>query len=248
MVPDSNCRLAGHYPMTLLIDSHEPKEAATLIGQSVPCHVMALNEGGYADYKWTTVEGLEVQVERKQWGELLSGLDAVEDQLRRHLQTRPDCTLYLLVEGLSVGTQSGTTLLKSRGQGNIYTEDHKSSIRLSQVYPWLYQISKYLQIFFTPGYTETCMALVAFYKNDQKAEHSTFQRYFKKVEFAMDPRVTQLMGLLPGIGEARAKALIETFTTVWNVVNATPRELQTVPGIGRGLSTSILRGIGRLDV
>jgi len=38
---------------------------------------------------------------------------------------------------------------------------------------------------------------------------------------------------LPGIGGERAKALLEKFGNVENVVKATEKELQTVPGIGK---------------
>ena len=60
--------------------------------------------------------------------------------------------------------------------------------------------------------------------------------------------MTQLMGLMPGIGEKRAIALISRFTTVWNIVSASPEELEEVEGIGKKLSVDILRKVGRVDV
>ena len=44
---------------------------------------------------------------------------------------------------------------------------------------------------------------------------------------------------LPGIGAERAKALLDKFGSVENIVNATEKELQTVPGIGKNTAQQI---------
>jgi ERCC4-type nuclease len=44
---------------------------------------------------------------------------------------------------------------------------------------------------------------------------------------------------LPGVGYERAMALLEKFGSVENMVNATEKELQTVPGIGKNTARQI---------
>ena len=145
-------------------------------------------------------------------------------------------------------TPEGTSILRATNKNVVYVKGHTSSIRLSQIYSWLYQIGKFIEIYTTPNYEATCMALISFYKGDQKEDHDTLNRYFKKMTFNPNPQVIQLMGLLPGVGEKRAEALISKFTTTWNVVSASPEQLATVDGIGKVLSRQLLQRIGRTDV
>ena len=234
--------------MTISIDVHEPTQAQTLIGQSIPCEVRSLNSDGWADYRWQDYAGSYVHIERKTWGELLTSVDHVEDQLRRHLANQTTARLRLLLEGIAVPNISGSSILRPANREAIYIKGHSSSIRLSLIYAWLYQIGKYVEIYTTPNYETTCIALVAFYKGDQKEEHTTLHRYIKKVDSHPNVQVTQLMGLLPNVGAKRAESLIDRFTTVWNIVSTSPEELATVDGIGKVLSKQILRQVGRTDV
>ena len=245
--------------MTLQVDIFEPTEKR-LPGQPVvhiatkyfkgviPFEVSSLNAQGYADYLWTDIDGKQVQVERKQWGEVIGDLESVENQLRNHLTSRPECKLLFLLEGMVIGTSTGTATVRSTNKNNIFVIGRETTIRLTQLYSWLYQISNFIAIYQTSTYYETCLALTSFYKGDQKTEHTTFTRHFKPINYHYDPRVVQLMGLLPGIGEVKAEALINKFITVWNVVSAMPKELEQVDGIGKTLSVKILRQIGRTDV
>lgn len=232
----------------LRIDIHEPSEAIKLISQSVPASVSSLNTDGYADYIWEGADGKLVQVERKQWGEVLAGIDKIEDQLRRHIKGHPDARLILLVEGTCIGDSMGTVVLKPTNRDSIWVKGYHYATRESQVYAWLYGISRYVELYQTSGFPATAAALVAFYKYDQKEEHNTFRRHFKQVTFNPNPQVVQLMGLMPGIGEKRAMALIAEFSTVYNIVTASPKDLARVDGIGAKLSVQLLQRIGRYDV
>ena len=236
--------------MTLVIDQNEPFDhALSLISKTdVDYSVSALNVNGYADYFWTTHDGSEVHVERKTWAELLGSIDKYEDQLRRQKEAHPNARLIFVLEGMAVPSGTGTSLLKETNKGNVFVKSYGSTMRLSQVYAWLYQVGTYLEVYQTPNYEATCMMLVAMYKADQKAEHRTFQRYFKNITFSPSPQVTQVMGLLPGIGEKRAWALVERFTTVFNIITASPAELAEVDGIGKKLSVQLLQRVGRFDV
>ena len=237
----------------IVIDSHEPEQAELLLSPVVGCIRDSLNEHGWADYKWESYSSLPskrefVHVERKQWSEILSGMDKIEDQLRRHMANQPKAKLLLLIEGLVVPDAAGTVYLKATNKNNIWVKGYSSRIRLSQVYAWLYQVQEFVEVIQTPSYEGTCIALAAMYKGDQKEAHTTFQRHYKKMDFHPNPQIVQLMGLLPGIGEKRAQVLIERFITVYGVVTASPVELATVDGIGPKLSVSLLQRIGRIDV
>lgn len=230
------------------IDVHEPEEAERFLGTSCEVSRWSLNDAGVADYMWKDHEGRMVHVERKTWGELLGSIPKVEDQLRRHMTNQKDARLLFILEGLAVPVQSGTRLLKPTNRDTLYVMGMSSTFRMSQVYAWLYQVQKYAEVFFSPNYYGTCTAMSSFYKGDQKPEHETFKRHFKKVTFHPNPQVVQLMGVMPGVGEKRAEALIRQFSTVWNVVSAKPGELARVDGIGVKLASQLLQRVGRPDV
>lgn len=236
--------------MTLEADVHEPKDFLKLAAPSCPVGVEVLNERGWADYRWKTVSGDYVQVERKTWPEILASVDAVEDQLRRHRKNQPGARLLFVLEGMVSTDSSGTYSLRSLKDGTLWTRGYKSGTRLSRVYSWLYAASEYVEVFQTFNYEMTVQFLVQAYKHDQKeeADKKTFNRYFKKIVFHPNPMVMQLMGLIPGLGEVKAEALIARFTTVWAVLNADPADLMDVPGIGPRLAHDMLRRIGRFDV
>ncbi len=234
------------------IDVHEPSEALPVLSPVIPCAVQALNSEGYADYLWTGVDGRQ-QVERKTWYELLGGLDSIEDQLRRQLAAHPSVRLILLVEGVAVPSPTGTTIFKETTKGKRHLFYAGKSYFLGPmkgVYAWLYEVGKYMEVYQTPTYGATLNMLTAFYKADQKAEHTTFHRYLKDITFHPNPMVQRLMGMGGhlGIGAVRAEALIKRFGTVYNVATATPEMLASVEGIGKAVATKFLRGVGRPDV
>lgn len=218
---------------------------------SVPCSVENLNENLWADYRWRDHSGRWIQVERKTWPEILASVDAVEDQLRRHMSNNPQARLLFVLEGMVDTSPEGTHLLnKSNNKSGIWTRGYRSATNIGRIYSWLYNASSYVEVFQTFNRELTFQFLVQAYKQDQKSpeEHKTFNRYFKKVVFSPNPQVMQLMGLMPGLGEIKSEALIKEFTTVWRVVNASPEELMKVPGIGIKMAYTLLQRIGRVDV
>ncbi len=232
------------------IDIHEKPEALTLIGPSVPCRMLALNEDNWGDYRWRSISGRWTNVERKTWPEVLANIDAVEDQLRRHMRNQPDARLLFVLEGMVDVDPEGTYILHPTAKHTLWNRGYRSGTRIGRIYSWLYNASEYVEVFQTFSYELTCQFLVQAYNQDQKKpeEHKTFNRYYKRVVFHPNPQVMQLMGLLPGIGEVKCEALIDRFTTVWQVLNASPGELMQVEGIGTKLSLNLLQRIGRTDV
>lgn len=238
----------------LRIDVHEPAEMASMLASSVPCEVVPLNSEGFADYWW---EGIPVvrksnrhQVERKTWNELLGNLDSVEDQLRREREAHPDISLKLLVEGLATPSRTGTQVWKLSGNRPIWHTHKDYRLPITAVYSWLYQVGKYMEVYFTADLVTTAKALVAFYKADQKENHVTFHRYLKIIDFHPNPQVEGLMNVMKGtsIGAVRAQALIDRFGTIWHVLSADLKEIAQVEGMGSRTAQQLLRKVGRLDV
>lgn len=237
-------------------DVNEPHEMIPLLAQVVPINVKPLNVQGFADYKWTKHDGKERQVERKTWGELLSNVEHVEEQLQRHLTKNPNIELVFLLEGMVVQGELGTTTLTSTNNNRIYTLGHRYAARLSGIYSWLFEISNYLTVVQTTSLRESGIALTSMYTHDQKDVHTTLQRHIKQVASNPNPMVTTLMGASQGLGDKRASQLIEYAGTPWNIWSAgfcehsvykDKYDFTKLDGIGRGIMDNIYRQLGRPD-
>jgi ERCC4-type nuclease len=239
--------------VTLQVDRSEPPEIPRLMQPVVPVeYPVNLNDEGYADYLWQTRFGSNVpmqQFERKTWSDLLSDLDSIEDQLRRQMQAHPDVRHGLLVEGVALPVFGGVNVYHKTGKG--YMVPGKTFNRsLDAIYAWLYEVGKYMEVYFSPSLEVTATMLARFYLADQKDEHTTFRRHLKIANWHPNEQVRRLMGVCHGvkIGEAKAEALIGRFGTVYNVIKATPEQLTVVEGIGMKLARDLLRAVGRPDV
>ncbi len=240
-------------PSKLLQDVHELGELQRLLGYLPELQVTALNEGGWADYAWLDSEGLPCHVERKTWQELFNR-DRVEDQLSRHMIGHPEARLILLVEGTPLPASGNTTAfyqVRTNKQGKQWFLPTRSwNQPLQAPYAFLYQVGKYCETYFTSCPINSAIAISSFFKADQRPEidHTTFKRHIRKISFHRNPQVSKLMSIADGIGPTRAEAIIARFTVLWNVLNATPQQLASVPGMGIGTATKLLRQIGRSDV
>jgi len=132
----------------LRVDVNEPtSEIVPLLQQTLKDEwkVEALNSATLSDYVWTTTTGTRVQVERKQWGELLAGMDKVEEQLLRHLNLHPQDQHILLVEGVVVNHFTGSQVMKMTAKG-LMVKGQIYSSRMKGLFAWLYQVQSYLQV------------------------------------------------------------------------------------------------------
>lgn len=242
--------------MTLFIDAHEPENIRLLIAQAVEMEVSQLNIAGMADYVWMCVDGHTAQVERKQWGEVLGGMNDVEDQLRRELARADDLTL--LIEGVAVPSAVGMEVWKSVGKSGwklarSWGSREKPQPQLyARVCGWLWALDKAgITIVHTHSYVCTAMWVVEAYKQSQREEHRVLERYVrvKLNTTERDPMVQTLMGIKGvSLGEVRARALRERFGSVYRLVNGDLCEVMEVEGFGEKLSRQVLRSLGRMDV
>jgi len=245
----------------IFVDSFEPKEIETLISQSVPTTRMMLNHDvvGYADYLWFGCDGHRIQVERKQIDEILSNMNGVEEQLGRELSNGVEETI-LLYEGECEPIPSLKTAVQSwklaKG-GKVMVPHHKYNISYKGLMAWFYQLDKAgITIVHTSHYTATAVALVALYDSSQDSAHTTLRRYIKE-HITVQPfneQVITLMGIKgANLGEARAKALIERYGTVWYTLNRDAEELaDTLVGeegnkkkLGLATAKKLFKAIGR---
>ena len=235
----------------MIVDIHEPEQACSLIGQSIECDQNNLNDRGYADYLWDGISGKQ-QVERKTWVEVLAGLDSVEDQLRREMQAHPDVRLILILEGLATPMMAGTEVWAPTKSATkrLYFPGKSFGTPIQKVYAWLYQVSKYIEVYCTADFNTTVKALVTFYKADQTEDHNTFHRYLRLVDFHPNPQVEGLINIMKGtnIGAVRAQTLISAYGTIWNVLSQSAKALAEVDGMGLKTAQQLLRKVGRPDV
>ena len=240
----------------LFIDTFEPQDIEILVGQSVPTMRSALNNQGYADYMWMAHDGHRVQVERKQCPEILGGIDKVEEQLGRELQNGVEETM-LLVEGvcepvakLKLATQ---TWVKKSGKGAVMVPGRAYNCSYTGMQAWFNRLDKAgVTLVQTFDYVATAMTLVALYGNSQKVDHSTLRRYIKERINIPDfnPQVVSLMGIKGGgLGEAKAKAIIDRYGTFWYAISQPAEELaDTLVGNKRlGISSvnKLFKAIGK---
>jgi len=244
--------------VTILMDNHEPLEIKLLMEQSEPVVIPqpGLNSQGFADYMWFCCDGHRIQVERKQTGEILGGMDQVEEQLRREMDNGVEETILLIegifepIAGLKIATQDWH---KAHGKHNVMVPGRSYNVSYTGLQAWLNQLDKAgVTIVQTFDYTATAMTLIALYQNAQKEEHRTLKRYIKDrihIE-TYNPHVITLMGIKNGgVGEEVGKALIERYGTAWYTLNQEVEDLaETIVGtkrLGPLRAKKLLKAIGR---
>jgi excinuclease UvrABC nuclease subunit len=250
----------------IFVDTAEPDDIIKFIKQSVPVEVGSLNQKSIADYFFIAADGHRVQVNRTQAGELLGNIDSFEDELRRYYNSAEET--YAIIEGvispykITGGKMPSAISAKPNappGSLYAYSVSDKGFIYKERAYnvsnkmlkSWLMQIDKCgITVFYTVNYADTAAALVAFYDNLQKTEHSTLQRYIKPhiIVRSHNPHVQALVNLSQAyrldIGEVKAEALIERFESLGRVLLAEVGELCTVEGIGQKTAEKLLQVIG----
>ncbi len=201
-------------------DTFEPKNIEDLIAQSVPIQKKNLNHAlGIADYLWFTCDGHRVQVERKQFDEILSDMDGVEELLSRELDNGIEETVLLCEGGCEPvpGVKNFTQTWKSAKGGKIMVPSHKYQTSYKGLMAWFYQLDKAgVTIVTTNHWIGSASALVAMYESSQDPKHKTLRRYVKDkiIIKSKNPHVLTLMGIKGGgIGEEIAKSLISRYGT-----------------------------------
>jgi hypothetical protein len=233
--------------LPMRVDQFEPTEGLTLISQSIPAERAPLNHAGFADYFWFDHQGRSIQVERKQWPEVLGGIDEVEDQLRREFPAADE--LYLLVEGVAEPSANGILTYKRAPTKPIYIPNHEygdhkrpQAHLYHRVQAWFWSLDKAgITVLQTPNLGATATTLVAMYLQHQKPEHGVLNRYLKpRASLQPQNMCTRILLGVPDLGEARARKLADHFGSVGRICNATPQEIAALPGFGRVMGDRII--------
>ncbi|KKL88416.1 hypothetical protein LCGC14_1924900 [marine sediment metagenome] len=241
----------------IFVDIYEPTQIEALLKQTVETTRMTLNHSpeGYADYLFFACDGHRIQVERKQIDEILSDLDGTEEQLGREVSNGVEETILIYegtcepIPGLKMAVQS----FKLAKGGKVMVPSHKYNISYTGLQAWFSQLDKAgITVVHTCHYIGTAMTLVALYNNAQKQEHTTLRRYIKEhiVVKPFNEHVITLMGIKgANLGEARAKALIERYGTVWYTLSQSIEEIaETIVGekkLGMAVAKKLHKAIGR---
>ncbi len=241
----------------IFVDIFEPTQIEALLKQTVETTRMTLNHSpeGYADYLFFACDGHRIQVERKQIDEILSDLDGTEEQLGREVSNGVEETILIYegtcepIPGLKMAVQS----FKLAKGGKVMVPSHKYNISYTGLQAWFSQLDKAgITVVHTCHYIGTAMTLVALYNNAQKEEHTTLRRYIKEhiVVKPFNEHVITLMGIKgASLGEARAKALIERYGTVWYTLSQSVEEIaETIVGekkLGMAVAKKLHKAIGR---
>jgi hypothetical protein len=237
-------------------DTFEPDEMLSLLQQSVTALVGPLNFTGRADYFWLDRDGNRRQWERKQAGEALGDLDAVEEQLNRELSTCEELTLVM--EGVFLPTPRGVQiyrLSRDRTFFHPYTELPRKG-RKAQPGLWARWhglkrglIAAGVDVVETTCLEGTAASLVAAFKSSHKPKHTTLRRYVRPhvPPFDVDRHVDNLARLKgTGIGVEKAKKLKARCGSVYGAVTADWRVLKEV--LGAKGAKGFMEGVGREDI
>ncbi len=224
--------MKGH-PGILNIDHFEPDPMQRALSPAVPTIVVPLNTMGKADYYMVDPQDNERMIERKQIGEAISDLDAVEEQLGRHLHECDELTL--LVEGVATPTPKGVQVYrKSGGQfvpGFAYNQPtlwsrwnsfkyslwHNAGVHVEEVSDW----------------QSSVQFITTWFKKAMDPSSTTLNRYVvpHMPPFHKNPHIDNLCRLKDmGMGEVAATALIAKFGTFYGVMTAPWVELVGVMG------------------
>jgi len=241
----------------IVVDLHEPPEIVAFLKQSIDTLPKTnLNTSRWADYMWSTWDkGIE-HVERKQWGEILSGMDKVERQLRLEYQAHPSARLYLLIEGVIDPDSSGVTIMKRRripipgrkGTEVAWVGSWHSRQPYARVSAWLSAIQRMgIYLVFTQDHLSTAQMLVQMFKTSQR-QSTTLNRYTKPdIQFHENPQIMSLIGAYnTGISVVLAERVIRDFTTIHNMLGYSPEMVaSTVEGIGIVKAKQMQRAFGK---
>lgn len=242
--------------MTVLrVDRSEPTDIPLYIQSTHPCRVEDLNDNGYADYVWDTIDGGRSNVERKTWRDLATKGEEVENQVRGHLLNHPECKNRLLIEGAIEPSPAGVfTYSRQHGRNVMVGTETKGPPGMykrimGQVLGW----SEYLEIVYSASYAATAITLAELYERDQKPDDlkTTFRRYFKSLTWRPNMQVNRLLGMAQNdsnLGPAKCEDIIDSYGTVWYAIHREPKEWASIPGIGEATARKFMRNIGRSDV
>ena len=221
-----------------------PPEVIEQVGYSIPVTPAVLGGTGWLDSFWTAHDNHTITLERKTVSDLSGRVDELETQLKNALAKADE--VMLLIEGIMDCIENSTILYRQSQKNGMFYRDRIINRPLQYYLGFIYRLDKLgVATFWTPSMRATAAAVVEFVKASNKPEFRTFRRYIRvKPKIPQpNPVVQKLMGL--GLGEKAATSLAGQFGSVWNVLHASPQELQRIDGIGTKTVDKLFKEVGR---
>ena len=225
--------MRGH-PGILYIDTFEPDNIANGLDPVVPCTRGPINTWDKADYYWVDLKDNERMMERKQISEALSDLDAVEEQLMRHLHECDELTL--LVEGVAKPVSWGVQTYHYASQGWRLGYAHRNQPTLwSRWNSFKYSLwhNAGVHVEEVSHWTSSVQSIATAFKKSMNPSSTTLNRYVvpHMPPFNVNPHVDNLCRLKGmKIGEKAALALIAELDTFYGVMTASYTDLVGIMG------------------
>lgn len=230
--------------MSITADLAEPDDIISLLRQSAEVDILDLNIHGLADYIFTSVDCVQIQMEREKASTILGNTVQVEDEIRRHMQD--EGIFALIVENIILPHPDGCMAGAIKGQYFQPTYFSKTT-RYEAIMAWFWQLEMAgVKVIRTNSLQESATAISSIYHNSQKLNHSTFKRYFKHItSWHPNPLIESLMGLKDaGLGEKKASALADVYgTSLYKAINAPVEELEMI--LGKAGMAKFIKAIGR---
>lgn len=226
--------MKGHSDI-LYIDHYEPDAIAAGLCQSTSTTVrVPLNTWGKADYYMVDLLENERMIERKQLSEALSDLDAVEEQLSRHLHECDELTL--LVEGLGMPTPEGVQTYKYAS--GRWRDGHKHEHQPKLWKRWMgfkhsLRHNVGVEVEETAHWWGSVQFISTWFHKSMSPTSTTMRRYAipHMAPFHKNLQVDNLCRLKDvGIGESTAIKLVGEFGSVYGVIAAKYTDLVGVMG------------------
>jgi len=231
--------------ISIITDTFEPFEIAEEMKKSIPVSTSRLQPLGMCDYLWWGFDNHTITVERKTVFDLAGRVDALERQLKTALKHADE--VILLIEGVSepIGTND-TVLYQQKKDGTIFYKSRVINRSYKYFMGFIWRLDKLgISTFHTCTKRGTAEALVEFVQASNKEEYTTFKRYIREKPYIPDsnPQVQTLVNM--GIGIKTSELLIAKFKTAWKTMNATPKQICAIKGLGDSTVDKINTLIGR---
>ena len=222
----------------MYLDVFESDKFQQLLEQDVPVTRMTLNDNNMADIWWAASDGQTYQWENKAVSEIMGDIDHVEAQLQKQYPNADHCGL--IVRDVAVPAQARTlAMVHVRTKKDWFVSKHTYNVPYSRYRSWLVGVDGAgVKVVEVANIVATARHLIAEYKYSNQPEHDTLKKHHRSriIIPERNPHVLALMGLSfaygLGIGETKARALVDRFGTMAAVLKAPDKELLEIPGVG----------------
>jgi ERCC4-type nuclease len=217
---------------------------------TIPVTVQRLDS---ADYAFLDRNNEPVGIERCEIGNLMQKIRNGELEAQLARCDNDYKTVMLLIEGVYDHVSGFVAQYRKTRDGNTYYRNRiEPSFRYTDVKALLTRMSELgIELVETPTFECSLMVIETIYRQRKKSEdeHTLFKKLRQvkiPVKMSTNPAVPMLLALCPRMPDKVAIKLLGQFGSIWNVINAEPKELLNVEGMGKGLVSKLLQGIGKL--